>query len=73
MLREKDLPCSDCGTQLVERTVEPLELFESSSIDGTIQLAECPECGARYFPDQSLSKLNARPDENQIEGEADSL
>ena len=58
MLREKDLPCSDRGTELVERAVEAHELSASSQIDGSIRFAECSECGGRYFPQQSLSKLS---------------
>ena len=58
MLFETDLPCSDCGGELVERDVDPRTLSLASAIEGGIRVAECPERGARYYPEQSLSKLS---------------
>jgi uncharacterized OB-fold protein len=60
MLREIDLPCSGCGGELVERDVDPRTLSLSSAIEGDITIAECPECGARYFPERSLAQLGPR-------------
>lgn len=55
-----DLPCADCGTELVERTITANELPTAIADDGSVRVAKCPNCGARYYPKQTLSKLSER-------------
>lgn len=57
MIHETDLPCSDCETQLVERNVSAGEVSISTSTQEAISVAECPDCGARYYPTETLSRL----------------
>lgn len=57
MMYETDIPCSDCGTALVETTVSIGDLAVSTSWRGTVTVAECPECGARYYPEQTVTDL----------------
>lgn len=57
MTHEIDLPCSDCGTDLVERTVEVRELALSDTGVGAVTVAACPSCGARYYPREALAQL----------------
>lgn len=56
-MNETDIPCADCGTELVERTVQAREIPLSTSWSGEVQLAECPSCNARYYPEQALVQL----------------
>lgn len=58
MKHETDLPCSDCGTGLRERTVNARELPGGARGDGRVTIAECPSCGARYYPREAISKLS---------------
>ncbi len=57
MIHETDLPCSDCDTRLVEQTAHVTELEIPTNWQGTVVVAECPKCGARYYPEETLSKL----------------
>lgn len=52
MVSEFDLPCTDCGQDLVAQ-----DLSESSAT-GDITVAECPSCGGRYYPEEALSRLS---------------
>ncbi len=61
MTHETDLPCSDCGTALLEATVPVEQLPASTGRQGTVTVAECPECGARYYPESTVTDLFAGP------------
>lgn len=69
-MKETDLPCSDCGTELVERTIDTHELPLSTAADCSVRLAECPSCGARYYPEQTLSKLSGRRNDPTARGDS---
>jgi uncharacterized protein with PIN domain len=56
-MNEFDIPCSDCGSTLEERTIPLKEISTSPPIDDQVSIAECPECGARYYPEETLSRL----------------
>lgn len=60
MIHEIDLPCSDCETVLVERTIQTDELQAPIDNDASVSVAECPGCGARYYPHETLSLLAGR-------------
>ncbi|PSP92008.1 hypothetical protein BRC78_03570 [Halobacteriales archaeon QH_8_68_33] len=49
MVSEFDLPCADCGQELVRRQVD--------RAGDALTVAECPCCGGRYYPEQALSRL----------------
>lgn len=66
MVHESDLPCSDCGAALVERDVEPPALSLSSSSEGPLSLAECPACGARYYPERALARLGGQTGRDRV-------
>jgi uncharacterized protein with PIN domain len=57
MLHETDIPCSDCGTELVEQTVQVGELSITTDWQGDVTVVECPSCDARYYPDKTISRL----------------
>jgi uncharacterized protein with PIN domain len=69
-MNETDLPCADCGTELVERTLDTTELPVSTTVDDSVRLAECPSCGARYYPKQTLSQLSGRRTDPSAGGES---
>ena len=52
MVSEFDLPCVDCGQELVRRQV--------AEAGDTLTVAECPSCGGRYYPEGALSALSLR-------------
>lgn len=58
MIHETTIPCSDCGTGLVEQTVHVRELSITTSWSGQVTIAECPSCGAQYYPEEALSRLS---------------
>ncbi|MFB6166285.1 MAG: zf-TFIIB domain-containing protein [Haloarculaceae archaeon] len=49
MTSEFDLPCADCGVQLVHQEV--------SRAGDTVTIAQCPDCGGRYYPEAALRRL----------------
>ncbi|WP_136715609.1 zf-TFIIB domain-containing protein [Halorientalis salina] len=49
MTTEFDLPCADCGQDLVRRQV--LRAGES------VTVAQCPNCGGQYYPKAALERL----------------
>lgn len=55
MTTEFDLGCATCGGALQERAVTAETLGIGGS--GTVAVAECPECGDRYVPEQTLDRL----------------
>lgn len=55
MTSEFDLRCATCGGVLREATVPAESVgFESH---GSLSVAECAECGGRYFPERTLDQL----------------
>lgn len=59
MTTEFDLGCATCGGALQERSVAA----ESLGVPGeeTVPVAECPECGDRYVPEQTLDRVGHQP------------
>ncbi|WP_435175082.1 zf-TFIIB domain-containing protein [Halorussus sp. AFM4] len=55
MISEYDLGCATCGASLTRREVtgEALGLGAADSLE----VAECPNCGGRYFPETTLERL----------------
>jgi hypothetical protein len=60
-MNETDIPCSDCGTDLVDRTVQTHDLPVSTDWSGEVTVAICPTCEARYYPDRTLTQLFNSP------------
>ncbi len=56
-MNETDLPCSDCGSALTERTIPATDLPLPVETEQPIQVAICPSCEARYYPEQTLTTL----------------
>ena len=54
MISEFDLPCTDCGRDLVARELGGASASASSE---ALTVAECPSCGGRYYPDETLRRL----------------
>lgn len=69
MMHETDIPCSDCGTTLVETTVPVSDLPVSTSLRGTVTVAECPACDARYYPEQTVVALSGETTETSPDEE----
>lgn len=61
-MKEIKLPCSDCGTGLVERAVHARESPISTDWLDRVCLAECPECNVRYCPKRALARLAGTTD-----------
>lgn len=59
-MNETDIPCSDCGTKLEERTIHVRDLPISTDSGLQIDVAVCPTCEARYYPDETLTRLGER-------------
>lgn len=57
MIRETDLPCPDCDATLTNRTVRVDELRIATGWRGDVDVAECADCGAWYYPDRTLRRL----------------
>ncbi|WP_135824414.1 zf-TFIIB domain-containing protein [Halorussus ruber] len=55
MTSEFDLGCATCGTSLTRREVAA-ERLGFGSFD-SLEVAECPNCGGRYFPETTLERL----------------
>ena len=55
MTSEYDLACTNCGRALTRKEVtgEALGLPSAESVE----VAECPNCGGRYFPETTLERL----------------
>ena len=55
MTTEFDLTCATCGGSLDRRVVSG----ETIGVDvaESISVAECVECGGRYFPEKALERL----------------
>lgn len=59
IMKESDIPCSDCGTDLEERTVHVRDLPFTTDAQLSVDVAVCPGCGARYYPRETLDRLGA--------------
>ncbi|NEU56198.1 zf-TFIIB domain-containing protein [Halorussus sp. MSC15.2] len=55
MTSEYELDCANCGTSLTRREV-PAETLGFGALD-SLEVAECPDCGGRYFPETTLERL----------------
>lgn len=69
-MNETDIPCSDCGTELIERTVHVRDLPVATTWQGHVRIAECPTCKARYYPEQTLSQLTGSTNNPQPRGDS---
>lgn len=56
-MNETDLPCSDCGTELIEATVPATDLPLSVTTQQPVRVAACPSCESHYYPDETLATL----------------
>jgi len=50
MVTEFDLPCTACGHALAATTVA------AESGEGSVTVAECPNCGIRHYPESALER-----------------
>ena len=57
MTSEFDLGCANCGTSLTRREVAAETLGFGAS--DSLEVAECPDCGRRYFPETTLERLRS--------------
>lgn len=55
MTTEFDLSCATCGGPLTRQSVPPDRLGVDAS--EPLAVAECAECGGRYFPERTLERL----------------
>lgn len=55
MTSEFDLRCATCGGPLREATV-PADAVRFEA-HGALSVAECAQCGGRYFPERTLDRL----------------
>lgn len=62
MTHETTIPCSDCGIDLIEQSVHTRTLAVTTEWSGQVTIAECPACGARYYPEAALFRLADRSD-----------
>ncbi|USZ67880.1 zf-TFIIB domain-containing protein [Halorussus salilacus] len=54
MTTEYELDCATCGSSLTRAEI----VADSLGFDeGTIEVAECSDCGGRYFPETTLNRL----------------
>jgi YgiT-type zinc finger domain-containing protein len=55
MISEYDLDCTNCGEPLIKQEVTAETLgFDAGD---SLEVAECPDCGDRYFPETTLERL----------------
>lgn len=57
MTTEYDLGCVQCDESLIRREVAAESLGVEA--DGTVAVAECPDCGSRYVPEETLQRLGS--------------
>ncbi|WP_136351009.1 hypothetical protein [Natronorubrum bangense] len=57
MTSEFDLPCSACGGDLREATIESHELGLQVETEMPLLVAECRTCGERHYPEGTLATL----------------
>lgn len=58
MTSELDLQCATCGGALQEATVSPDAI--GLEAHGPLSVAKCTQCGGRYFPEQTLDRIEGR-------------
>lgn len=68
MIDEIELPCSDCGAELVRRTIHTREVPVTTTWHGSVTVTECASCSARYYPDKTLSQLSNTADDSRSKG-----
>lgn len=56
MISEYELDCATCGASLNRQEIEG-ERLGVGSLD-SVEVAECPDCGGRYFPESALEQLS---------------
>ena len=56
MPTEFDLPCATCGGPLAEQAV-PADSLKFTRASETLSIAQCADCGSRYFPESTLERL----------------
>lgn len=56
MPTEFDLSCATCGGSLDERSLGADEL-PSANVSGSVSVAQCTDCGSRYYPETTLERL----------------
>ena len=56
MPTEFDLTCASCGGPLLEQNVPATET-SIEGISGAVSVAQCANCGSRYFPETTLDRL----------------
>ena len=56
-MNEFDLPCSDCGSTLVETHVPVHELLDGSVATDDVSVADCPTCDARYYLEETIATI----------------
>lgn len=69
-MKETDIPCSDCGTELEERTVHVRDLPISTDTQLYVDVAVCPSCEARYYPRETLDRLGDAVDRDRRRGDS---
>jgi DNA-directed RNA polymerase subunit RPC12/RpoP len=63
MTSEYELDCATCGASLTRREVpgDALSFGRSDSSrpaeSESLEVAECPDCGGRYFPETTLERF----------------
>lgn len=57
LMKEFDLPCTDCRTALIERTVPAGRLPVPTTYVGEVTIAVRPACEARFYPEAALEEL----------------
>lgn len=50
MTTEFDLPCVDCGQELVRQRI-------TTGSGGDVTVAQCPNCGSQYYPEDALGRI----------------
>jgi DNA-directed RNA polymerase subunit RPC12/RpoP len=50
VIEEFDLPCAECGHELERTTADDLGTDD-------VTVADCPNCGSRYYPRGALERL----------------
>lgn len=57
MTDEIDLPCTECGGELIERRCPIAELTAATDREEAVSIAECSNCGATYYPRETVVRL----------------
>ncbi|MFC4552605.1 MULTISPECIES: hypothetical protein [Halorussus] len=55
MTTEFELDCATCGSPLARREITAEALGFGSPAE--VEIAECQDCGERYFPESTLQRL----------------